>query len=462
MSNLENMIDVLYEYIGTEDITYQGEVVYKLMEYGKIDRYEDIFEKDLEEDVILEEKKEEKDIKDIEIVEERYGKGLSIQINEIEYRYVSDKYSVEELKEKFEGMLKASSRDAIMWLKRNAVNYYNERNKETEDMKKLEEKIEEWKDMSDKDIHILPVEENKGLMITVFEEEDEELHKTSKVVEDIRDYVKKLDSNVDINDSWEYKEDDKMWYTSFIVEEEEADSFEDLEVVEKFEEDMNNEMSSAAESVSGEIFDIEYVDFDVVEKDNVDIKFEGKIKDEDIDEDNVEEFLEKEEFLNTVIDGVGNVVDDYEDAFLDFAGMDISIDGEEIELNVEFKVVDDVGEEDDETNESNKVNEGQVARRLKDSVRDEDYVGEIDIRDFKDMQEDNIIDLLKDRGIIRDVDFKTVLVYSGNEVGRVILGFVYENIAGYDIPTFASVQVTALSDDIIDYIEDELGANIEK
>lgn len=357
MNVIENFVYVLNEYVEKEDISVNGEIIYRLIEEGIIDKYKDIFDKEevkkeiYKEDIL--ENIKNKDITDIKVIEEEKGKGLSIKINDVEYRYVSDEFNCEELKEKMENLLDVSEKDAILWLKRNAVNYYSERNKETEDMKRaLREKIEEWQkrvesNNLDKDIQLIPVEEGKGLMISVFEGKDGEIHESNKVVQDIQNYVKKIDSDVDITENWEYEEDNNIgvWYTSFVIDE--ADSFEEAEDAEEFINKMSNKMGSVATNVSGEIFDINFVDFEVTDDDNVDIEFEGNIKDEDINEDNVEEFLEKEGFLDDLIDKVGQVVDDYEDAFLEFADLDIEIDGEKIKLVAEFKVVDEIGEEDE-------------------------------------------------------------------------------------------------------------------
>jgi len=67
----------------------------------------------------------------VDIVQEKYGEGLVVFINDIEYRYVSDRIDVRELKRKLEKMMNFSHGKALTWLKANAVNYYGGKDKRT-------------------------------------------------------------------------------------------------------------------------------------------------------------------------------------------------------------------------------------------------------------------------------------------------------------------------------------------
>ena len=64
------------------------------------------------------------DIRNVKIVKEKSGQGLSMEINGKEYRYVSEDMDTADLFKKFTSQMKYSAGKALAWLKKNSTCYY--------------------------------------------------------------------------------------------------------------------------------------------------------------------------------------------------------------------------------------------------------------------------------------------------------------------------------------------------
>lgn len=515
----KNFVGVLHEYSEYDNISYQGDMILELIENDVIDSYNDIFEMGLGEEVTdyLNESVEEKPVlSDIQIVEEELGKGLSLKINDIEFRYVSDKFSVTELRHKLLGLMRAGVNESIKWLKENAVNYWNgwqiqtqdeklaENNEEKEiedgneskeeeikENKSLDKKVKEWEvrlkeeDLLDK-VHLSLVSEGNGLFITVFEDEEGNIHEDNSVLEDIKEYVQGFDDEVDITENWSFDEgiedDVDVWYTSFVFERDkdggkgkseevneaeeedgtEDDFAEEIEDTEEFKKKIKESMDSV--NISDDSFSVSYSDFKVSGDNYVDIVFEGNINNEDVSESNVEEFLQSGDIVDSVIEKMSDVVDDYESTFLEFGELDIDIDAENIKIMFEFKVVDDTGddgEQDVETNESKKKVEEAKAGNLRGSINSDSQLASFDVDEFGKNGGNKLFGFLDRKGLLRkDVfDYTRVDIFPGNEIGEVIFSFIFESL-GFEQEDNLRVEVNLIkniSSKLYDFLDREIG-----
>lgn len=434
----DNFQSVLEEYRENDKITYQADVVLEIMSEGIAESYEDILEEEYVDKIVdLKESFESEVISDIGVVEEEKGKGMTLKINETEYRYVSDKYSPVELAAKFETMRNISGKDAFLWLKENAVNYWHDRPYDTNDVKRsLDERVEEWNQNTDDIIKVKGLEESEGFLAVVFESENGEIHKTNDTVKEIEEYL----SNKNVDFEWVFERDEKgidVWYLSYIAEK----TLDDLEGTEEFEKKINDKMSEVESFLDGkdEFNSAEYVDFEV-EGDNVDVEFVVDLSDEDIDEDSLEEYMESIDFIDEIIDKVGQAVDDYDDLFLQFANLDMEIDGSKVEIEVEFKVVDDL---DEGLNEA-------VASRPTESISPSDLIVTVDAdKLFQRRGGKELFEFLKNKDFLRkDMDdYIKVEVYKASEDGVADLIFITE-VFGYEAEELVRVQTSIMDDDV--------------
>jgi hypothetical protein len=374
---LENFLTVLFDYRESGEITYEGEVVFKLIEADEIEEYSELLEKDYVNKIIkLDESIDGETLTDIKIVDEERGRGLSFKINDVEYRYVSDEYSVLELAAKFKSMFEVSGKDAMIWLKENAVNYWHDRPYDTKDKK-------------------MALEEEKG------EEEDSGDENSFDEIEDTGEFNSKMKDKMD-------------------------------SVVDDLDDD---EMFSSGK----------YIDFELSDGDNVDIEFELKVTEEEVTEDNVEEFLESISFIDTVIDKMSEVVDDYEGLFLQFADLDIEIDGDTLEIQVEFKKVSDVDESNDK-----EVNEA-VASKPTESISPDEIVKTVEMSKILSSYDgEKLFDLLKRKDLLRKDkdDYIKVEVYPSDEAGSLILVFITE-VFGYEAEEVVRVETRILGSKLL-------------
>lgn len=467
MKIMENLVRVLVEYSEKDEIAYQGDVVLSLIEEDIISSFDEVFENDFKDDVV--------DFNDLgesvesyEVVEETQGEGVSIVIDNIEERYVPATMEMEEFEKALEKKLKISEKSALVFLKENSICYYKENIEEDQEEEiNLKEKIQDWNDKIaergiESTIQLSPVMES-GLIITVFESESGITHKQDPVIEEIEEFVKEL-GDVDITENWKFDEDNEeldCWSTSFILEkddEETNDDFDKVEDTDKFKKKIKEKMNSVANAVDdGVIKSLTFNEFEVTNDLNIDIEFEGSVE-EGTEKSDVEDYLEEKNFTDKLIDSVGEVVDDYEDTFVEFAGIDISVEDTSVKITPEFKVVDDTGEE---TNERREIKE-TVARETT-GIDPDDLLGNINIKEFLNNDGGRLIEFLSSKGLLRSEkkpnDYIRVDIYPGDEMGYVIFGFVFESL-GFEQEEYISVKVTVLSnisDKLYNLIDKEVG-----
>lgn len=84
---------------------------------------------------------------DARMVQEKYGKGVSVKLGDVEYRYISDEYSTEDLLKKLQGIMRHQGTGQIKkWLDRHTMKYWDSKNgdvktgKEEKPKKSLETK----------------------------------------------------------------------------------------------------------------------------------------------------------------------------------------------------------------------------------------------------------------------------------------------------------------------------------
>lgn len=368
----ENFVKVLYEYSQYENISCEGDIVLKLIDEDLIEEYSDVFdlEESVEEEVVLdlEEEFEEPEISDVKVVEESIGKGLSLKIDEVEFRYVSDKYSVSELRHKIIKNAEGSVKKALEWLKENAVNYWNEWqikpkeevNEEKEDQEshedeedkeenktELQEKIEDWRDKIKKfdkeDIIEITSVADSGIIVSVFEDEEGEEHLNNPVIKEINNYLQDINENMNIEERWKFDSDGvSTWYTSVNLEED-YDDGEEEEIVEEVKEFRNNIVSGLKEVT--EDYDIEFRGFRGKEGIGLDLLFVGEEIEEDkqeaIKEGNMSEYMDTDEFVTSVSEKMKEIVEDYEDSDVKVDNLDISLEEEKVKMKVNYKLIED-------------------------------------------------------------------------------------------------------------------------
>ena len=219
-----NFLEVLMEYSDNNQITYEGDVVFKLLEEGIVESFSEVKGKNYTGDIeSLGESIEIKEVSDIKVLDESRGQGLSFIIEGKEYRYVSDKYGVNVLKIEFENLIEDNIPKGINWLRENSVNYYMNEGIEDLITPELEQKIEEWLEQSaEDDIKNIRLEsvDNKGMKITVYENKEGKLHEEHPLIKEISEYVEGLEGD---NLKWMYENDITrngmdLWSTSFIAE----------------------------------------------------------------------------------------------------------------------------------------------------------------------------------------------------------------------------------------------------
>lgn len=220
-----NFLEILMEYSDNNQITYEGDVVFKLMEEGIVETFDEILEENyLDSTEVLEESIDIKEVSDIQVIDESRGKGLSFISDGTEYRYVSDKHGSNVLSIEFENLVNEDVSAGIKWLEKNAVRYYMNEGIDEIAKSEIEQKIEEWVELATEyDFHKIHLEsvENKGLVITVYEDKEGKLHEENPLIKEISEYVEGIEGD---NLKWMYEQDttdNKMdlWHTSFIIEE---------------------------------------------------------------------------------------------------------------------------------------------------------------------------------------------------------------------------------------------------
>lgn len=122
MSNFDNFVDVITSVAEQES---PNETVLSVAEALISDTYEGLEFVDQGESTI----DEALSLSDLKVVKEKNGSGLSVKINGVEYRYVSDDKSPAQLLKTVQGMAKHNPGRALAWLKKNSVNYYGGKDK---------------------------------------------------------------------------------------------------------------------------------------------------------------------------------------------------------------------------------------------------------------------------------------------------------------------------------------------
>lgn len=83
---------------------------------------------------------------DAKLVKEKYGSGVSVKLGDVEYRFISDEYSSEDLLKKLQGIMRHQGTGQIKkWLDRHAMKYWDSKNG-TVGKKSAEKKTLETKD----------------------------------------------------------------------------------------------------------------------------------------------------------------------------------------------------------------------------------------------------------------------------------------------------------------------------
>lgn len=480
MDKMKNFLRVLVEYSERDEVSYSGDVVLNLMNEGIFESYEDILNSDYvdETDILAEDI--DGTVSEVKLVEENYGKGLAVFLEGSEYRFVSDKYSPKELKESFENILETSTKYALRWLRENAVNYWSSKEgSETKDIelsKELQEKVKDWAEKSAEYESLdMTTILDKGLVITVFEDEEGEKHLNNELVSEITEYLNE-NFDLDLPEKWKFDSDEEpAWLASFLLEgsiedsdkdskntkneakedDDTGDDFaEEVEDTEEFKQKMNGKMTEVADSFDTDDMDFSYLDFEVTGDMYVDVVFEVKLVADNITADNIEEHLEEQDFTSKVIDGVSEVVDDYDDTFLDFAELDIDATDAKAEVLAEFKVVNDTGEEgEQDVEENNALSEQQMMKKAGFIPQERDKIGSIEYSDFEKLDTELVKNLTK-KDIISDTKVYTRVDVYPHEMGKVVFGFVSKGTED-ETSDFAMVNTRVLDGDLKDYFREQ-------
>lgn len=111
-------------------------IIYGLFEAGELPEnfkpiYEDLISGEFVSTHIYEgmdevEINESLSVSDVKIVKEKYGKGVSVTLNGVEYRYISDELDSDELYQKVVGLMKKAGPGVVTkYLNRHAIPYWN-------------------------------------------------------------------------------------------------------------------------------------------------------------------------------------------------------------------------------------------------------------------------------------------------------------------------------------------------
>lgn len=347
MKNLEevkeNFVKVLYEYSQYGNISYEGDVILEFIDEEVIEEYSDVFDLELKEAILdLKEEFDNPDLSDVKIVEEEIGKGLSFRLDGIEFRYVSDKYSVTELRHMFINKISDSKSGALDWVKENAVNYWNEwqigREIEKEDVSEekedkveegLEKKVSEWREKLeeiDKDdkININPIKD-KGLVVSVFESETEQEHRENPIIKEIDRYVKERGCE-GLLDNWNYKSDksgENTWYSTVTFEDINEKRKKEIKEAKEFKNNIIEKMEN--------IDDVEFIGFKGF-KEGVELLFKQETE-------NLDESLEIKDLKSEVDKQVKSVVENYEDSTVELKDVNIGKDEDITRYRFKYNLV---------------------------------------------------------------------------------------------------------------------------